>query len=37
MLGGLHGKGHTIVMVTHNMENAKRAGRIIEIRDGEVV
>jgi putative ABC transport system ATP-binding protein len=37
MLAGLHGKGHTIVMVTHNMENAKRAGRIIEIRDGGIV
>jgi ABC-type lipoprotein export system ATPase subunit len=23
--------------VTHNVENAKRAGRTIEIRDGQVV
>jgi len=37
MLEGLHAEGHTIVMVTHSRENAKRAGRIIEIRDGEVV
>ncbi len=37
LLGGLYGKGHTIVMVTHNVENAKRAGRIIEIRDGGIV
>jgi ABC-type lipoprotein export system ATPase subunit len=25
------------VMVTHSEDNAKRAGRTIEIRDGEVV
>jgi len=37
LLEGLHGEGHTIVMVTHSEENAKRAGRIIEIRDGAVV
>jgi putative ABC transport system ATP-binding protein len=37
MLEGLHSEGHTIVMVTHSGENAKRAGRIVEIRDGEVV
>jgi putative ABC transport system ATP-binding protein len=37
MLEGLHGEGRTIVMVTHSEENAKRAGRIIGIRDGEAV
>jgi putative ABC transport system ATP-binding protein len=37
LLEGLHADGHTIVMVTHSEENAKRAGRVIEIRDGEVV
>ena len=37
MLEGLHREGHTIVMVTHSEENAKKAGRTIEIRDGEVV
>ena len=37
MLETLHADGHTIVMVTHSEENAKRAGRIIEIRDGEVM
>ena len=37
MLGSLHADGHTIVMVTHSEANAKKAGRIIEIRDGEVV
>ncbi len=37
MLEGLHAEGRTIVMVTHSRENAKRAGRVIEIRDGEIV
>jgi len=37
MLDELHREGHTIIMVTHNAENAKRAGRTIEIRDGQVV
>jgi len=37
MLQELNREGHTIVMVTHNVENAKRAGRTIEIRDGKVV
>ena len=37
MLEGLHAEGRTIVMVTHNRENAERAGRTIEIRYGEVV
>jgi putative ABC transport system ATP-binding protein len=36
MLERLHGEGRTIVMVTHSEENAKRAGRVIRIRDGEV-
>ena len=36
ILEGLHAEGHTIVMVTHSEENARRAGRTIEIRDGEV-
>jgi putative ABC transport system ATP-binding protein len=37
MLEGLHAEGRTIVMVTHSEENAKKAGRVVEIRDGEVV
>ncbi|HEX9020797.1 MAG TPA: ABC transporter ATP-binding protein [Nitrospirota bacterium] len=37
MLQELHAGGRTIVMVTHSEENAKKAGRIIEIRDGEMV
>ncbi len=36
MLGELHAEGRTIVMVTHSEENADRAERIIEIRDGEI-
>ncbi len=37
MLQELNREGRTVVMVTHNGENAKRAGRTIEIRDGQVV
>jgi putative ABC transport system ATP-binding protein len=33
----LHGDGQTIIMVTHNEENAAHADRIISIKDGEVV
>jgi putative ABC transport system ATP-binding protein len=36
MLQELHREGHTIMMVTHNAENARRAGRTIEIRDGQI-
>lgn len=32
----LHKQGHTIVMVTHEMEAAQFAKRIISIRDGEI-
>lgn len=37
MLQELNKEGHTVVMVTHSLENAKRAGRTIEIRDGKIV
>ena len=37
ILEGLHDEGRTIVMVTHSRENAERAERVIEIRDGEIV
>jgi putative ABC transport system ATP-binding protein len=37
LLEGLHAEGHTIVMVTHSEKNAEKAGRTIEIRDGEIV
>lgn len=33
----LHKSGQTIVMVTHEMEYANMAGRIIELRDGVIV
>jgi putative ABC transport system ATP-binding protein len=37
ILEDLHSEGRTIVMVTHSRENAERAERVIEIRDGEIV
>lgn len=30
----LHAEGQTVIMVTHNPENASRAGRVVTIRDG---
>ena len=36
ILAGLHGRGRTIVMVTHNPETAGYADRTITIRDGLV-
>lgn len=36
-LEGLHKAGQTIVMITHEVEYAKRAKRMIELRDGKVV
>ena len=37
ILEELHAEGHTIIIVTHDMKVAEHAGRIIEIRDGEIV
>ncbi|UCD83242.1 MAG: ABC transporter permease [Deltaproteobacteria bacterium] len=37
ILEGLNEKGKTIIMVTHEKEIAKRAKRIISMRDGEIV
>lgn len=37
ILDELHQEGHTIIMVTHDMQVAERADRIIEISDGEIV
>jgi putative ABC transport system ATP-binding protein len=37
LLQELNREGNTIVMVTHNGENAKRANRTVEISDGQVV
>lgn len=36
LLKDLNKKGYTIIMVTHNVEDAKEAKRIIKIRDGEI-
>jgi putative ABC transport system ATP-binding protein len=33
----LHNKGHTVVVITHNEEIAKRAKRIITLVDGKIV
>lgn len=33
----LHREGHTVIMVTHELEAAENAERIIKIRDGQVI
>ena len=37
ILQKLHTMGHTIVLITHDGEIAKKANRIIEIKDGEII
>ncbi|WP_168195803.1 MacB family efflux pump subunit [Nissabacter sp. SGAir0207] len=37
ILKDLHARGHTVVIVTHDMQIAEHAERIIEIRDGEII
>ncbi|HEY5950544.1 MAG TPA: ABC transporter ATP-binding protein [Kofleriaceae bacterium] len=37
LLEGLHGKGATICMVTHNPDYAKKATRVVHLFDGRVV
>jgi len=37
ILEGLHEKGHTVIIVTHDETLAKEADRIIQIKDGRVV
>ncbi len=37
ILRDLHQQGHTVVIVTHDMQIARHADRIIEIHDGEIV
>ncbi len=37
VLKELHAEGHTIIIVTHDMEVARHAQRIIEIRDGRII
>lgn len=36
LLKNLNQKGYTIIMVTHNKEQAKEANRIVMIKDGEI-
>lgn len=37
ILQELHAEGHTIIIVTHDMQVAEHAERIIEISDGEII
>ena len=37
ILKELNGEGHTVILVTHDMQVAQHARRIIEIADGEIV
>jgi macrolide transport system ATP-binding/permease protein len=37
LLQELHGEGHTIILVTHDMHVAEHAHRVIEISDGAIV
>ncbi|MCM0083565.1 MacB family efflux pump subunit [Geomonas sp. Red32] len=37
VLHELHRRGHTIILVTHDLEVARHAERIVEIKDGEIV
>jgi len=37
LLAELHAEGHTIILVTHDMQVAEHAQRIIEIRDGQII
>src|SRR6201989_3145597 len=37
ILKGLHKEGHTVIIVTHDMEVAEHCERVIEIRDGNII
>lgn len=37
ILRDLNASGHTVILVTHDMEVAQNATRIIEIKDGEII
>ncbi len=37
ILKELHAEGHTVIIVTHDMQVAEHAQRIIEISDGEII
>ena len=36
LFDALHREGHTIIMVTHDVEVAKHSGRVVKIRDGQI-
>ena len=37
LLGQLHSQGQTVVLVTHDVEVASQAGRVIRMRDGKLM
>ena len=37
LFGTLHASGRTIVMITHEMDVAERAGRVVRMQDGRIV
>lgn len=37
LFGSLHASGRTIVMITHEMDVAERAGRVVRMQDGRIV
>src|SRR5690606_23534685 len=37
LLRSMHKQGHTIIVITHALEVAEQADRIIEIRDGHIL
>ncbi len=37
ILKGLHKEGHTVIIVTHDMEVAEHCERVIEIKDGQII
>ena len=37
IIRGLHAKGHTVILVTHDPKIATFANRVIEIKDGEII
>jgi putative ABC transport system ATP-binding protein len=37
LFGELWAQGRTLIVITHDMSLAKRAGRIVEVRDGRII
>lgn len=37
MIKELNGQGHTIILITHDLEIAEQAKRVIRIQDGDLV